>query len=91
MRPSMSEENTLASFHLKTFSHGTRLTGIATKLLKDAYIKGSGVTLATLHRNKHYIKLDQLANINTTNRNLDPTYKFVIVLQAQAQTYMNNK
>ena len=57
----MSEENTLASFHLKTFSHGTRLTGIATKLLKDAYIKGSGVTLATLHRDKHYIKLDQLA------------------------------
>jgi len=61
MRPSMSEENTLASFHLKTFSHGTRLTGIATKLLKDAYIKGSGVTLASLHRDKHYIKLDQLA------------------------------
>ena len=60
MHPSMSEDNKFASFHLKTFSHGTRLTGIATKLLKDAYIKGSGVTLATLHRDKHYIKLDQL-------------------------------
>ena len=91
MNPSMSEDNTLAYFHHKTFSQGTRPTSMTTKLLKDAYIKGSGVTLATLHRNKHYIKLDQLANTNTTNRNLDPTYKFVIVLQAQAQTYMNNK
>ena len=61
MNPSMSEDNTLAYFHLKTFSHAMRSTGMATKLLKDAYIKGSGVTLATLHRDKHYIKLDQLA------------------------------
>ena len=80
MHPSMSEDNKFASFHLKTFSHAMRSTGMATKLLKDAYIKGSGVTLATLHRNKHYIKLDQLANTNTTKRNLDPTYKFVFVL-----------
>ena len=61
MHPSMSEDNTLASFQLKTFSQGTRPTSMTTKLLKDAYIKGSGVTLATLHRDKHYIKLDQLA------------------------------
>jgi hypothetical protein len=61
MRPSISEDNTLASFHLKTFPHGTRPTSMTTKLLKDEYIKGSGVTLATLHRDKHYIKLDQLA------------------------------
>ena len=61
MHPSMSEDNKFASFHLKTFSHAMRSTGMATKLLKDAYIKGSGVTLATLHRDKHYIKLDQLA------------------------------
>jgi len=61
MNPSMSEDNTLAYFHHKTFSQGTRPTSMTTKLLKDAYIKGSGVTLATLHRDKHYIKLDQLA------------------------------
>jgi hypothetical protein len=57
----MSKENTLASFHLKTFPHGMRLTSMTTKLLKDAYMKGSGVTLATLQRDKHYIKVDQLA------------------------------
>ena len=63
MHPSMSKESKTA--HLlpftSSFSSWNRQTSMTTKLLKDAYIKGSGVTLATLHRDKHYIKLDQLA------------------------------